>query len=59
MRLRNIQKRDQRVVETWKNDMEKANVQELLQHYIQNRGERLIDRLDIEGDDLLIEQSDQ
>ena len=59
MRLRNIQRRDQRVVETWKNDMEKANVQELLQHYIQNRGERLIDRLDIEGDDLLIEQSDQ
>jgi hypothetical protein len=55
MRIRNMQKRDQRVVETWKNDMEKANVQELLQNYIQNRGERLIDRLDIEGDDLLVE----
>jgi hypothetical protein len=34
MRIRNMQKRDQRVVETWKNDMEKANVQELLQNYI-------------------------
>ena len=34
MRVRNLQKRDQRIIETWKNDMEKANVQELLQHYI-------------------------
>ena len=38
--------------------MEKANVQELLQHYIQNRGEKLIDKLDLEGDDLLVEQSE-
>lgn len=38
--------------------MEKANVQELLQHYIQNRGEKLIDKLDLDGDDLLVEQSD-
>jgi len=37
MRLRATQKRDQRLVETWKKEMEQPTVQEILQNYAKNR----------------------
>jgi hypothetical protein len=37
MRLRATQKRDQRLVETWKKEMEQPSVQEILQNYAKNR----------------------
>jgi hypothetical protein len=37
MRLRATQKRDQRLVDTWKKEMEQPSVQEILQNYAKNR----------------------
>jgi len=37
MRLRTQNKRDQRVVDTWKKDMEQPSVQDILQNYVMSR----------------------